>query len=107
MLIVESSEIEGGTWYVETKNLDGETNLKMKSVPKQLIGRFPGGSIEPGKSYYDSHLLSRGVLNVQEPNNRIYKFDGNLELQSTASVAESARSSNAAFEINSDRGTGI
>ena len=24
--------------YVETKNLDGETNLKMKSVPKDVCG---------------------------------------------------------------------
>lgn len=33
MLVIKSSE-EEGVCYVETKNLDGETNLKHKSVPK-------------------------------------------------------------------------
>ena len=32
---------EKGECYVETKNLDGETNLKRKYVPKELIGMYP------------------------------------------------------------------
>ena len=36
MVLLNSSEPEG-TFYVETKNLDGETNLKLKSVAKDLI----------------------------------------------------------------------
>lgn len=35
MLVVKSTEDEG-VCYVETKNLDGETNLKHKNVPKQI-----------------------------------------------------------------------
>lgn len=35
MLIVYSTE-EDYVCHVETKNLDGETNLKNKSVPKKL-----------------------------------------------------------------------
>ena len=36
MVLMSSSDEEGGC-YVETKNLDGETNLKTKSVPKDLF----------------------------------------------------------------------
>lgn len=39
MLLVRSTEDEGVA-YVETKNLDGETNLKNKCVPKDLWSTF-------------------------------------------------------------------
>ena len=39
LVILNSSEPEGA-FYVETKNLDGETNLKLKSVAKDLIEPF-------------------------------------------------------------------
>ena len=39
MILLSSSEPEGAI-YVETKNLDGETNLKMRSVAKELISSF-------------------------------------------------------------------
>jgi|Transcript_41484 phospholipid-transporting ATPase len=39
MLVVRSTEDEG-VCYVETKNLDGETNLKNKVVPKDLWSTF-------------------------------------------------------------------
>ena len=39
VLLTKSSDVKG-ICYVETKSLDGETNLKMKSVPKDLIKSF-------------------------------------------------------------------
>ena len=39
MIVVRSTEDEG-VCYVETKNLDGETNLKNKQVPKELMTTF-------------------------------------------------------------------
>lgn len=39
MVLVRSTEDEGVA-YVETKNLDGETNLKNKCVPKDLWSTF-------------------------------------------------------------------
>ena len=43
LLVLNSSE-EEGVFYVETKNLDGETNLKIKSVAKDLIDIEPFSS---------------------------------------------------------------
>ena len=70
LLVVSSSEPEGAL-YVETKNLDGETNLKLKSVAKDLVNHF---------KQQESFANITGVLNVEEPNNRIYKFDGNYDV---------------------------
>jgi len=39
LVILSSSEPEG-TLYVETKNLDGETNLKLKSIQKDMVEHF-------------------------------------------------------------------
>ena len=70
MVLLNSSEPEG-VFYVETKNLDGETNLKLKSVAKDLIKPF-----SEEESFKKMHTAS---LNIEEPNNRIYKFDGYYE----------------------------
>lgn len=40
ILIIKTSEPKG-VCYVETKNLDGETNLKHKWAPKDLITEIP------------------------------------------------------------------
>ena len=69
MIVLNSSEPEGGL-YVETKNLDGESNLKLKSVATDLIKHY-----ETKESFAD---LTDITLNIEEPNNRIYKFDGNI-----------------------------
>ena len=34
ILCLKSNDIKKGTCYIETKNLDGETNLKRKGSPK-------------------------------------------------------------------------
>ena len=70
MVLLNSTEAEG-TVYVETKNLDGETNLKTKQVAKELIAPF---------NQEASFGQISGTLNVEGPNNRIYKFDGNFDL---------------------------
>jgi magnesium-transporting ATPase (P-type) len=38
-VIIHSSDPKG-VCYVETKGLDGETNLKMKNAPKKLNEKF-------------------------------------------------------------------
>ena len=58
--------------YVETKNLDGETNLKLRSVAKDLIEPFSEDSAYA--------RVAGSVISIEKPNNRIYKFDGNIKL---------------------------
>ena len=75
MIVINSTEGEGAL-YVETKNLDGESNLKLKSVAPDLVKMF-----EQEETFSD---LSGIKLNIEEPNNRIYKFDGNMEVHTEA-----------------------
>lgn len=62
--------------YVETKNLDGETNLKLRSVAKDLIEPFSEDSAYA--------RVAGSVISIEKPNNRIYKFDGNIKLKSNS-----------------------
>ncbi len=71
MIVVRSTEDEG-VCYVETKNLDGETNLKNKQVPKDIIDTF--SHPEQAIKEFD------GTFTIDGPNNLIYKLDGNLEM---------------------------
>ena len=72
MIVINTSEPEGAL-YVETKNLDGESNLKLKTVARDLICRYAQ------KESFEN--LSNVTLNIEEPNNRIYKFDGNFSIK--------------------------
>ncbi|CAE6467959.1 unnamed protein product [Rhizoctonia solani] len=69
MLLISSSEPEGLS-YIETSNLDGETNLKIKQA-----------------SHHTSHFTSAasfarlaGHLRSEQPNNSLYTYEGTLEL---------------------------
>lgn len=60
-----------GMCYIETKNLDGETNLKNKNVHKDILGRF---------RHYDDYFNLEGHILCEKPNNAIYKFEGQLAI---------------------------
>ncbi|KAI9302549.1 hypothetical protein BJ944DRAFT_167058 [Cunninghamella echinulata] len=69
LLLLSSSEPEG-LCYIETSNLDGEVNLKIKQALPET-----------------AHVLSpsqvpylQGVVKSEQPNNRLYNYDGTLEL---------------------------
>ena len=68
LLLLHSSEAKGSL-YIETKNLDGETNLKNKQVHKDLVDKF------------QSQDLADVSLKVQceTPNKAIYKFEGKID----------------------------
>lgn len=70
-LVLLSSNDEKGFCYVETKNLDGETNLKHKSALKELNSVYQTEA-ELGDLALD--------INCDPPNSRIYDFKGTLQL---------------------------
>ncbi|KAI9257346.1 hypothetical protein BDA99DRAFT_441217 [Phascolomyces articulosus] len=70
LIILSSSEPEG-LCYIETSNLDGEVNLKIKQALPETA-KF----ITPAE-------VSRiqGYITSEQPNNRLYNYDGTLTLQ--------------------------
>ena len=45
MVLLRTSD-EKGECYIETKSLDGETNLKLKKTNKELVLRIRGSQVE-------------------------------------------------------------
>ncbi|KAI0752977.1 phospholipid-translocating P-type ATPase [Daedaleopsis nitida] len=75
VLLVSSSEPEGFC-YIETSNLDGETNLKIKQASPQT------------SSLTSPQLVTalHGTLRSEHPNNSLYTYEGTLELISNGGV---------------------
>ena len=69
-LIVLFSDTDDGICFKTTANLDGETNLKRRSVP----AKFP--SLREETDF--SNL--RGVIKCDKPNLRLYEFNGKIVL---------------------------
>jgi len=63
--------IQIGVCYIETKSLDGETNLKMKNVSTDLLKDF----VTEADVLNDS---KRFVLKYEAPNPYLYRFYGEL-----------------------------
>jgi phospholipid-translocating ATPase len=70
-LLLLSSSYEDGICYVETMNLDGETNLKVK---RSLEVTLPLDEDEAFKDF-------RGVIRCEDPNSSLYTFVGNFEYE--------------------------
>ena len=73
-----------GVCYVETKNLDGETNLKLKNVQKDINDMFAGQT--------ENDVIDKleGRVECEKPNNAIYKFEGFAEFEGNNKVALNA-----------------
>ncbi len=61
---------EDGLCFIETANLDGETNLKQRHAFTTMEHPFQPRGAEP-----------LGVVTCEEPNNRIYEFTGFTEFR--------------------------
>jgi phospholipid-translocating ATPase len=70
VVIIASSELDS-TCYIETKNLDGETNLKIKRGIKEL------GHV---RSPADCRKL-KCHIDAEAPNNNLYTFSGTFTFQ--------------------------
>ncbi|XP_010502792.1 PREDICTED: probable phospholipid-transporting ATPase 8 [Camelina sativa] len=67
-LLLLSSSYEDGICYVETMNLDGETNLKLKHALEVTSDE------ETIKNF-------RGVIKCEDPNEHLYSFVGTLQYE--------------------------
>lgn len=70
-LLLLSSSYEDGICYVETMNLDGETNLKVK---RSLEATF---SLDNDGAFKDFS----GTIRCEDPNPNLYTFVGNFEYE--------------------------
>eukprot|EP00357_Protocruzia_adherens_P031005 CAMPEP_0115027382 /NCGR_PEP_ID=MMETSP0216-20121206/35470_1 /TAXON_ID=223996 /ORGANISM="Protocruzia adherens, Strain Boccale" /LENGTH=1125 /DNA_ID=CAMNT_0002402961 /DNA_START=28 /DNA_END=3405 /DNA_ORIENTATION=- len=66
LLVIHSSDPDN-VCYVETKNLDGETNLKHKSIPRQISSHIQSEAAV--RSYNGTFLAER-------PNEKLHTFHG-------------------------------
>ena len=69
VVLVSSSEPEG-LCYIETSNLDGETNLKIKQA-SPLTAQLTSPPLVTSL---------RGALRSEQPNNSLYTYEGTLDL---------------------------
>ncbi|KVH97928.1 Cation-transporting P-type ATPase [Cynara cardunculus var. scolymus] len=68
-LLLLSSSYEDGICYVETMNLDGETNLKVKRSLEATL------TLDDDAAFKDF----KGTIKCEDPNPNLYAFVGNLE----------------------------
>ncbi|KAJ7542694.1 hypothetical protein O6H91_09G007000 [Diphasiastrum complanatum] len=68
-LLLLSSSYPDGICYVETMNLDGETNLKLKKSPERTV------ELDEDSEFGNF----RGIIKCEDPNADLYTFVGNLE----------------------------
>ncbi len=74
LILIGSSEPESLA-YIETSNLDGESNLKLRMAPPSLCQKFKeGGSLKAGVS---------GKVKCELPNANLYKFEGSMVMAGT------------------------
>lgn len=69
LVLISSSEPQG-LCYIETANLDGETNLKIKQASKQT---------QDLRSTDKLSQLVNSVIESEHPNSSLYTYEGNLK----------------------------
>lgn len=79
LLVLTSMHSDGNKCYVETANIDGETNLKLREAPSLLLSNELGHVVTAGRPVPE---LFRGTIHAEEPNANIHKFVGTLQLES-------------------------
>ena len=70
LVLLHSNEATGAA-YIETKSLDGETNLKLKKPPREL---FESCGDNAAIASLDTEFV------VEDPNLDLYKFEGRLSM---------------------------
>ncbi|XP_071387874.1 phospholipid-transporting ATPase IA isoform X1 [Centroberyx affinis] len=75
-LVILSSSEPQGMCYIETSNLDGETNLKIRQ----------GLQITAENKDIDSLMRLSGRMECESPNRHLYEFVGNIRLDGHSTV---------------------
>jgi magnesium-transporting ATPase (P-type) len=74
VLMLTSMYEDGNQCYIETSNIDGETNLKLKEAPALLKSLVMVGGGRPIPA------LFKGSMEIEPPNKNIHNFVGALHL---------------------------
>ena len=69
--VVLATSEESNCCYIETKSIDGETNLKFKKTNKKLVEL-----LDNSKDKENLFNLDSSIINCQQPNEFIYEFNG-------------------------------
>ena len=73
-IVLLYSTNKNGVAYVETKNLDGETNLKYKESIRVTYRNIKNKTSEFEKEIYIKNIY--GIINCDMPNNNMYEYEG-------------------------------
>lgn len=93
-IVVLSTSNPQGICYVETKNLDGETNLKIRQAPRKTAELLSAEEL----------IKLNAVLQVEPPSTKLYTFNGKMILptETAAPASESQMLDAEAFPITPD-----
>lgn len=100
LILIHSSNIKKGVAFIETKNIDGESNIKHKEVPrdfrKQMNTAFPiekkHNENRLSLSIADERELNiimnkiTGTISCDKPNADMYTFDGLMSINRMQSM---------------------
>lgn len=78
-LILLNSSAPKGICYIETKDLDGETNLKHKQAEKKVLDIL-------GANAGDAEVLQAlkgAFIECENPNDQLYRFEGTMYIRET------------------------
>lgn len=101
ILVITSNYSDGNQCYVETANIDGETNLKLREAPAPLLEKVRSGTITPN--------LFDGFIEFEAPNKNIHNFIGAMHINGMDAISLSADNMLLRSSIfsNTDWGYGI
>jgi magnesium-transporting ATPase (P-type) len=103
LLILTSMYADGNQCYVETANIDGETNLKLKEAPSGVLAMCQGANGVPMQHMFD------GRVEFEAPNKNIHNFIGALHLKNCDPISLSVENLllRSSLFSNTDWGYGI
>ena len=78
-LLILTTSGNGGVCYIETANLDGESNLKIKSGLADTMDLLGSGTLTDVVENIPK--LDESLLKTEHPNNRLYTFEGSLKVK--------------------------